>query len=129
MPQATITVRVVGGALQYATAGDVAGVGASKHRVKKGTDVEWICPDGALGIQFAGNTSPFASGRMSLTAAQNTSTGFETTNKKKVFKYFVAVVQANPPLVMEDPELDVTTDPGGGGTRPKKKAAKKKKKR
>lgn len=124
--RATITITVVGGALVYTITGDGIPVTAKKHRVKKRTQVEWICPDGALAIIFAAN--PFTPSQTLLLTRQNVSTGFKTTkNLKKNYKYAVVVARpGNPDLLGEDPDLDVSDDQGGGRNKSKRKPAKKK---
>lgn len=122
--KATITVSVdpSTGDLAYKIAGDGLEVTPTKHRVKKKTLVDWICPDGALGIVFT--TSPFTSNETALTALQGVSTGYRTTkNKKKTYKYSVAVSRpGDPSLHLEDPDLDVSDDGGGDKTaKPKRK--------
>jgi hypothetical protein len=123
--QATVTVTVVGGGLVYTITGDGLTVTPKKHRVEKGTQVEWICPDGSLGVLFC--DSPFTTNETVLQARQNISTGFrKTKNKKKTYKYAVTVsVPGIPDLFIEDPDLDVSDDGGGGLAKSKKKPAKK----
>jgi len=127
--QATITVTVVGGALVYTVTGDGIPVTLKKHRVKKRTQVQWCSPQGELGIIFV--TSPFTGGTV-LSAAQGGCTGFRTTkNRKKTYKYTAVLARPGLPLLIEDPELDVSDDPGGGlksKRKPAKKNAPKKKK-
>lgn len=147
MSQETITIRVVtvGGvkSLDYSGTAGVTVVAATpgskaKHGVGKGTEVRWTCSDGGFGIQFIGKTSPFTDGTtMQLISQSGVPTPFKKTrkaaNRKRPFEYVAVVSQAgNPPLVMEDPDLEVSDDPGGGGKRkarratPKKGAAKRK---
>jgi hypothetical protein len=123
--QATITVTAPGGVLTYSIAGDGVAVTAKKHRVEKGTKVEWICPDGGLGVMFA--STAFTTGETVLSARQSVSTGFKKTKlKKKKYKYSVVVARpGNPDLLIEDPDLDVSDDGGGGRPKAKKKAPKK----
>src|SRR5689334_14919787 len=130
MAQTSILIQVipgVGGApdtLQYtATTGAVVIVG-SKQKMQKGGDVEWKCNDGDFAVQFT--TTPFTTLETALSAVNGVSTGFKKTkNQKKKYKYFAAVARPgrNPPVLTEDPELEVTDNPGGGPRKHPAKAA------
>ena len=55
---------------------------------------------------------------MQLSEKKGAKTQFKTATKKGKFEYVVTVTQAgdDPPLVMEDPDLEVNYGGGGGGT-------------
>jgi len=126
--RASISVSIAAdGSLVYTVSGNGT-AGSGRQRVRRGTQVEWISPagntGGSLGIVFAA-PSPFASGDTVLIAAQNVSTGFETTSKGGSFKYTAVVARPGDLLLhIEDPILEVSDDDGGKG-KSKKKAAKK----
>jgi len=128
MPQATIDIQVVGGALTYTLTGAGITLGPKKHRVAKNTDIVWSCPSD-FAVQFS--KSPFQSNAMSVSAAGGIGTTPQKTKNSKIrkkFKYFVAVAGQGgaSPVLTEDPDLEAGGDPGGGGG--KRKSAPKKKK-
>lgn len=127
--RASVTVSIAAdGSLVYSVSGNGT-AGSGKQKVRRGTQVEWISPSGstggALGVVFA-TPSPFASGDTVLVAAQNVSTGFETTISGGSFKYTAVVARPGDSLLhIEDPILEVSDDDHGNAKKSKKKAAKK----
>ncbi len=103
-------------------------------KLQAGDRIQWTSNDGDFAVAYF--KSPFNSGNLALSSAQNTTTAFETAKhvpgtpgkkRSKKFKYTAALHLAGnvPPILIEDPEIIVEDSSGQGGR--KKTAVKKRK--